>query len=213
MSKKDTLRQILGSDTTDKSVHAQALLELLKTATDQNEAIELLSLALKERDSITKRPEALQNKGITQEAWEEIARTHSSLMHEYLTTSFFKSNNVGEFAKRILDFLTVFSSDNEKTYVLASAMFSPFVPYRELPGTMRRMTQHEFDHILASNQEKAALIQYITQLPFSTTVELGSMVLQVLNDTKEKDLQLTLIAHVLNIYREKIADAVRGREE
>ncbi len=209
-TKKDTLQQILGSDTTDKSVHGQALLDVLKTAADEKEAIELLTMIFTERDSTPKRPEALRNKGIPQDEWDEIARTHGRLVGEYLKTSFFKSNTVDEFAKRVLDFIGLFPSDKEKTFALASTVFSsPFVPYRQLPGTMRRMTQHQFDHIIESNTAKEGLIGYICKLPFSTTVELASMILQVIEDEKEKDVRLALLALALNIYRSRVAQAVK----
>jgi hypothetical protein len=205
MSKLDTIRTILGSDTTDKSVHSQALLDVLKTGSDENEKADLLIVILTERDSVKKQPETLSNKGLSQEDWKTISDSYGGLAEEFMRTAFFKSSNAHEFALEIVRFLQLFADDKIQTFLLSALVFSsPYVPYKELPGQPVKMTQHDFDHIIQANPDSAGLVRYISALPFHTVVEHASMLLQVLDEEKKKEVRASLLGLALGIYRNQL---------
>jgi hypothetical protein len=213
-SKKDTLRQILGSDTTQIDVHGEALLDVLSTAADDDEAVELLTTVILERDSVEKKPTVLSNKGLSVDAWDELARSHSRLIREYLQTAFFSTNSAEEFSKKILDFMKLFPNNPERTFVFSAIIFgTPYIPYKQLPGKISTMTQHVFDHIISSNPEKRDLVRYVSGIPFSTTVEHAGMVLQVIDDVQDRDTRLALLALAFAAYRDKIRDILREADD
>lgn len=209
MSNATTLRTVLGSNTNDKSVHAQALLKVLQTATSPDERIDLLVIALVERDSVPKTPKALPNKGIPQEEWDQLVKTHSDMINGHLKMAFFKTRTAKEFATEILRLLDFFGEDNEKTFVLAKSLFSPYVPYHELPGTPAHMTSGEYKHKLQSDEKRVELIDYIQELPFDERTERASMILQVIDDTTDKELRVALLAHANFRLEKRVEQAVR----
>ncbi len=212
MSEKEaTLRAVLGSQTNDKSVLSQAILDVLRTASNEEERTQLLAIAMTERDSVEKNPRALSNKGLTKEKWDELSTSLSRLAHEHFRVAFFKSHTVQDFSKGILKVIDHFEDHEEQTFVLGTCLFSPFIPYRELPGEPVRMTAQSIHHILNSSPKMQELIEYICEIPFSTTPELASMILQVLDDVPEKNARVAFLAHALSVFQARIADAVKSQ--
>lgn len=189
------LRAVLGSQTTDKSVHAQAILQVIQGATSPDERIELLAIALVERDSVPKAPAGLPNKGIPQDLWDQLVRSHSEMIDGHLKMAFFKSTDANLFASEILRLIEFFPDENEKTFALAKSLFSPYVPYLGLPGIPVHMTEAQYRHQLESDKRRVDLIDYIMALPFDERTERASMLLQVIDDTTDKNLRVALLAH------------------
>jgi hypothetical protein len=210
MSLENNLRNVLGSQTTDKSIRAQAVLAVIQSAPAPEEKVDLLAIALCERESVTKNPKSLPNKGITQECWDELAKTHADMVNGHMKMAFFKTHNAKDFAAEILRLVDFFSDENEKTYVLAKALFSPFAPYHQLPGTPAHMTDSEYNHKLRSGGDRVQLIDYIIGLPFDERSERMSVLLQVVDDTTDKDLRVALLSHALFKLESKVIQRMRA---
>jgi hypothetical protein len=72
------MRKILGSQTTDKSIHGQAIYEALKQAGSEEERIELLEIVLSEYSKVDRHDQVLSNKGLSTDVWNEYCRVYSS---------------------------------------------------------------------------------------------------------------------------------------
>jgi len=210
MSLENNLRNVLGSQTTDKSIRAQAVLTIMLNAPSPEEKVDLLAIALCERESVTKNPKSLPNKGISQEIWDELAKTHADMVNGHMKMAFFKTQNAKDFAAQILRLIDFFPDEDEKTYVLAKALFSPYAPYHQLPGTPAHMTDSEYNHKLKSDQGRVQLIDYIVRLPFDERTERASLLLQVVDDTNDKDLRVALLSHALFKLESKVIDRIRA---
>jgi len=88
MSNANSMRKVLGSQTDDKSVLAQAILKILKAAGSPEERVELLAIALAERDSVDKDPKSLPNKGIDDSIWDQLLRTHVDIVNGHMKMAF-----------------------------------------------------------------------------------------------------------------------------
>lgn len=207
MSKQATIRAILGSQTNDKSVHAEALLKVILEAANDERA-DLLAIVLVERDKVAKSPKTLPNKGLTDDRWDMLVRTHGDMIDGALKLAFFNSRTAKEFAVEILRLIDFFPDQDEKTFAMAKAMFSPYVPYHELPGTPVHMSNSEYRHKLESDEERVGLIDYIMGLPFDERTERASMLLQVIDDTQDRDLRVALLAHSDAVREKKITEKV-----
>jgi hypothetical protein len=134
MANSAEMRTVLGSQTNDKSVAAQAVLKLIQTAISNEEKVELLAVALRERDSVTKTGKALPNKGITPDTWDTLIRTNAAMVDGFQKMAFFRSRTAEDFAAEILKLLDFFSEENERTVALAVTLWSEYVPFQDLPG-------------------------------------------------------------------------------
>lgn len=112
MSNENSVRSILGSQTDDKSVVAQALWKTLQNAGSPDERIKLLALALIERDKATKVPKSLPNKGIPDDEWDQLVKTHDDMVDGHLKLAFFKSRKANEFASEILRLVDFLETEN-----------------------------------------------------------------------------------------------------
>ncbi len=211
MSKTAELRAVLGSQTSDKSVRAEALLKVIDSADSSDERGELLATAFLERDSVTKTPKTLPNKGLPDDRWDILAKTHGDLVHGHLKMAFFKTRTAKEFAFEVLRLIDFLPDSQEKTFVLATALFSPYVPYRELPGTPVYMSNAEYRHKLESDKNRVDLIDYIMGLPFDERTERASMLLQVFDDTSDRDLRVALLAHAAFVRERKVKEVVAAK--
>lgn len=204
MSKVDTLRNILGSETSDKTVLAQAILDIMKTAVDENEVIDLLAIVLTERDSVPKYIKQLSNKGLPPDMWDQFVRTHAKIADDYLKMAFYNSSNVKDFASYAVRLINLFESEDEKTFILAEIIYSYYVPYHELPGEIINMADRQFQHIIDSNPDKAELIRFVTQIPWATHTELASVVLPILDGESNKEVRVALFAYSLALFQRKL---------
>jgi hypothetical protein len=64
------------------------------------------------------------------------------------------------------------------------------------------MTDREYHHKLSSDSKRVGLIDYIVHLPFDERTEFASMLLQVIDDSTDRDLRVALLAHA-DFEREK----------
>jgi hypothetical protein len=209
MSNDAMVRNIIGSQTDDKTVLAQALMKVFQSAQSFDEKCELLIIALVERDDVPKVPKALPNIGIAEDLWDQLSKSHSDMINGHLKMAFFKSQTVKDFAKEIFRLIDFFESENEKTYCLAKALFSPYIPYRQLPGTPVHMTNAEFKQTIESERARIQLIEYIIELPFDEYSERASMLLQVLDDTTDKNVRVALLAAAWNLHEKKIVTIMK----
>ncbi len=212
-TKEKALRNILGSDATDRSVQAQAILEVLNTAANDEEKAQLLSIVLTERDRVEKNAQVLSNKGVSDEVWEQLSKFHYDAISSHLTMAFFKSHSALDFSKHVVRMLNLFDVDDEKTYALATTISSRFIPFKELPGEPVRMSSHQFQHIIESHREKSDLIKYILKVPFPSKAELASMILQVVDDEPERTTRVALLAYSLILHQERIEKSVKAEYE
>jgi hypothetical protein len=210
MANSAEMRTVLGSQTNDKSVAAQAVLKLIQTAISNEEKVELLAVALRERDSVTKTGKALPNKGITPDTWDTLIRTNAAMVDGFQKMAFFRSRTAEDFAAEILKLLDFFSEENERTVALAVTLWSEYVPFQELPGAPVHMSTAEYQHKLASEDKKTRLIDYIIGLPFDERTETASMILQVIDDSVDKDLRVALLSHAFYKHERKIVAYVKG---
>lgn len=65
------------------------------------------------------------------------------------------------------------------------------------------MTNAEFRHKLETDEKKLELINYIIDLPFDEYTERASMLLQIIDDTKDNDLRVALLAAAWHRHEEK----------
>lgn len=209
MKTADSVRAILGSQTDDKTVVAQALLRVINAAADLNEKGEILTIALVERDNAPRIPQTLPNPGISDDRWEQLTRSHSDLVNGYLKMAFFKTSTAREFATELLRIIAFMPTEEEQTYALAKALFSPYVPYRQLPGTPVHMSDVTFRQKLASEKTRLELIEYIIGLPFGEYTEQASMLLQVLDDTADPEVRVALLAAAWRHHEARIVRAMK----
>jgi hypothetical protein len=204
MAKAAVLRTVLGSQTNDKAVLAEALLKTISTAGSDEERSDLMSIALLERDSVSKNPKSLPNKGLDQNTWDQLAKTHSDIVDGFMKMAFSKSKTAKDFALEILRLLDFVADTDATTYAFARVLFSPYVPFQQLPGTPVHMTNADYNHKLASEPKQTSLVDYISALPFDERTERASMLLQVIDDTQDKDLRVALLAHALARQEERV---------
>jgi len=208
MSNAVALRTVLGSETSDKSVLGQAILKVIQGATSPEERVDLFAIALSERDTVPKTPRALPNKGISQDDWDQLAKTHADMVDGHLKMAFFRAANVKGFASEILRLVDFVTEENEKTYVLARTLFSAYVPYRELPGKPVHMNDASYRHKLDSEKNRVGLVDYIMGLSFDQRTERASVLLQVIDDTTDKDLRVALLAHAMYVFEKQVTEGL-----
>jgi hypothetical protein len=202
------MRKVLGSQTDDKSVLAQAILKILKSAGSPEERVELFAIALTEIDSVDKDPKSLPNKGIDDATWEQLTRTHVDIINGHMKMAFSRTSSAKEFATELLRLIDFLEEDNEKTFALAQILFSPYVPYQELPGTPVHMSSAEYGHKLQSDRRRTELVNYIMGLPFDERTERASLLLQILDDTQDNELRVALLAHANYRMEQRVARRV-----
>jgi len=204
-AKEESIRSILGSETNDKSVHAQAIHEILKTAADEDERAELFAIVITERDSVPKKPKPLSNKGLSAEDWADLNNTQHKVVLSFLLRTFLRTSSALEFAKGALRVLDLFDTDDEKTFAIASIMFSPYVPYRHLPARIQPMSSERFDHLVQANKEQVDLIRYAINIPFNKTTEVASLILPILDAEQDQETRVALLAAVIGIHQSKFS--------
>ncbi|MCK4563158.1 MAG: hypothetical protein KAU94_00630 [Verrucomicrobia bacterium] len=210
MPDENTIRSILGSQTDDKSVVSQAILKVLSEVENPSQKCDLLAIALVERNSVPKVPKSLPNIGLADDIWDQLTKIQNDMVNGHLKMAFFKSQTAKDFAVEILRLVDFFPSEDEKTFALAKALFSPYIPFHQLPGTPIHMTVAEFRQKLASEKDRLELIEYIIELPFDEYTERASMLLQVLEDTPDEDVRVALLAAAWQRHEKKIVEYVEN---
>ncbi|MBA4391799.1 MAG: hypothetical protein C0399_12810 [Syntrophus sp. (in: bacteria)] len=193
-SLQSELEVAMARSTDDKTVTAEAVLSVLEKSNDAKERIDLLAFALTRRDAIERRPERAPEKGIDRERWDRLLRTHAELVRGHLKLAFSKANNVHEFAAMVTNMLEMFESREERVFAVAVVLFSQYVPFVELPKSRITMSTEKYNALLKSNNEFTEKIRFIVQVPFDDLVDEADRVLQVLDDCKDRDLRVALLA-------------------
>jgi hypothetical protein len=216
MSKTKAIREVLGAKTDDKTVRAQAILDILSSAQSQDEKAELFSIALLEITSAPKNKKVMKNAGLTDDEWDDLAKSHGDMVEGYLKMAFFKTSTAQDFSFEILRLVDFLSKPDEKTFVIAMALYSPYIPYHTLPGTPIHMTSADFKHKLKSEEKRLELIEYICGLPFDEWTEQASLLFQVITDAQDRESQVVLLAAALQrmVKREvnKVVEDLQGNE-
>lgn len=200
---EDAIRSTLGSQTNDKTVMGQAVYKVLNSVASPDDKISLLAICLVELQSVERNSKDLPNKGLTNEEWDQLTKTHAPLLDAHLKMSFFKSQSANDFSKEILRLVEFMSTENEKTFVISYALYSDYIPYRQLPGTPTHMSNEDYKHKLRAGKDRFELIQYIIALPFDEFTERASMLLQVIDDTTDRSLRVALLASAWQKIEEK----------
>lgn len=200
MERKEEIRKILGSQTTDKSVHAQALWQLIETAESREEKIELLEIVFTELTTVEKQSPVLSNKGMDIDEWNDLSRKYARMVGDFSRNAFFSTRNSKEFSGEILRLLDFFGTENEKAFCLATVTYSTnIVPYHNLPGDSVRISDEEYKQLLLANKDKANLVRYLVNLPFYDWTEAASQVLQVIDDVTDKKLRNALLSYFMTL--------------
>jgi len=195
MDKKTEMRKILGSQTTDKSIHAQAIYEVLKQASTQEDRIELLEIALAEYSKVDKHDQVLSNKGINSEDWNEYNRKYTKMVSDFTRNAYFETKNLHDFTNEILRLIDFFKTEDEKSFCIATTIFTTnIIPYREIPGDPVRISEEEYKQLLLAHKDKSELILYLVKLPFFDWNEAASQVLQVVDEVDNKKLRVALLS-------------------
>lgn len=203
MSLEKKLRTVLGAQTTKKSVHAGAILDVLELAQSDDERAQLLAIVLIERDAVQKQVIVLDNKDTIDDRWDLLNNTHYDLVMAHLKMSFFTTNNAHDFAHKILALMGQFKIREEKLFVLGTTLFStPYIPYKELPGVPKKLPQAQVVHLLESHQDDVSMLKYISELPF-TLIEEAGLVLQLLDNTENAELRQALLSFYVRVHIER----------
>ena len=198
MNLKSEIRRILGSKTDDKSVHAQAILDLLNEADSTEQKVELLEVAFIERDKVEKSPEVLKNKGLEPDVYAECGRLLGNIANQHARNAFFSTENSKEFTEEILRFIDFQKKPEDQCYCLAIILYDTnIIPYHNLPGKPVRISYDEYKQLLLSHKESAELIGYLVNLPFFDWVEATSVLLQVIDDAKDPKLRIALLSYFM----------------
>jgi len=209
MNSEEKIRKILGSQTTKKSIPAGAILDVLDGAASDNEKERLLGIALMERDSVDKQPNALEiHVSIDDDRWEILGNKYAIMTHEFVKSTYFETDSIEEYSKEMFRFLSFFKERDEKIFVFASMLYSSqFIPYRQLPSSPLDITKEKFNHLLQGGSEKRDLISYIAGLPFRTTTGEASVLLKVLDECEDNfELRSSLLAYYILKDRNRVKE-------
>ncbi len=195
MDAKAELRKVLGSQTNDKAVHAQAILSIISEVESRDEKIELLDYTITDLGKVEKHEQILSNKGIDPQRWDDLNSKLLVIVNNYVRNAFFSTKNSQEFAAELLRILDFFADPDEKAFCLAVVLYTTsVVPYHNLPGDAITLTEDEFKQLILANKDKSELMRYLVELPFFDWTQAASQVLQVIDDCGDnKKLRIALL--------------------
>lgn len=196
MDRKEELRKVLGSQTNDKAVHAQAILGVIADAESRDEKIELLEYTITNLGKVEKHEQILSNKGLDAGRWNDLDSKLTVIVHNQVRNSFFSTKNSKEFATELLRLLEFFSAPDEQTFCLGTVLYTTsVVPYHNLPGDPVTLTGDEYKQLILANKDKSELMRYLVELPFFDWTQAASQVLQVIDDCGDnKKLRIALLS-------------------
>ena len=137
------------------------------------------------------------------EKWDELNKTHLEMIRGHMKMSFFKASTAIEFADQILRLIDFFDEREAKVFCLGTALYSNYIPYRELPGIPRKISE-QARHLVDSNRTELEMIQYIAGITFNDLLEEASLVLQAIDDVKNNELRIVMLSVYIGIYLEKL---------
>lgn len=208
-SNQDIIKRILGSETNDKTIRMHAILKVLNSV-DEKEKVELLSIILTERDSVPKNTDELKEEGLSEEEWHNTISSLNQMIDGHLKNAFFKSRSVKEFSAQLIKLLSFFETETEQIICLAKYIYSPYIPFKELPGEPVRLTDEKYMHLLESNKEKIQMIKYICNLPFFQKMEEISHLLHILSEIDDHSLECALLSYYCTIRDNRVAKQVEA---
>lgn len=194
MNRKEELNKIMGSQTNDKAVHAQALWNFLAEADSREEKIELLEHVIINLSKVDKHPLMLSNKGLEPGRWSELSKKLGNIVKDHVRNAFFSTNNSKDFAAELYKLYEFLSEPDEVTFALGTTLYScAVIPYHSLPGDLFDFADDEFKQLILANKEKSELINYLVRLPFYSWTQAVSQVIQVIDDVDDQKLRVALL--------------------
>lgn len=198
----ESLGSILGAAGDDKSIKGHALYELMNNIEDAEEKNELFRVALEQRDSFPPTKRSLDFSGVTDENWDQFNQYHRPIIRSHMKLAFVNADNPNSFAKECLKIIDLFPSKDEKIFAVTSILYSAFVPYRPIIGSLKSVSESEYQDLLKTNQELRDDLNYVHGLPFEDLPSECLNVLNVLNKTDDEKLKVALLAlYVSNAIR------------
>lgn len=210
MDRKEELRKVLGSQTNDRAVHAQAILKVIAEADSHDEKIALLEYTITQLGKVEKHEQILSNKGLDAQTWNELNTKLGQIVHNHVRNAFFATKNSNEFAVELLRLLDFFVNPDEKTFCFGTVLYgTSVVPYHNLPGDPVILTDAEFNQLILANKDKSELMNYLVELPFFDWTQAASQILQVIDNCGDnKKLRIALLA----FFMMKKVKAARGND-
>ena len=194
MKSDELIRKILGSQTNNKSVRAQAIYNVLREK-NEDEKIHLLSICLTEMHLVNKNYDTLKNEGLTELQWQDLLQSLAQMIRAHINSAFFKTRTAEEFARQVLKLMNFYDTEEEKIVCLAYVLNSEFVPFIELPGERLKIDSERYNHLLSLKKDDVRLIDYIIQLPFKTMTEEASHILHILDKHDGIELRACLLGY------------------
>jgi hypothetical protein len=194
MDRKLELTKVMGSKTSNKSVHAQAMWRVIDEAESKEEKVDLLEFVVTNFGKVPTHPQVLGEKGLEPAKWNKLVKKIGSMVNDHIRNAFFSTANSRDFAGELLRLVEFFPDPEEKTVCLGTALFScNIVPYHNLPGDPVTISQEELQQLLLANKNEAELIGYLVMLPFYDWTQAAAQVLQVIDSTDDKKLRVALL--------------------
>lgn len=205
----EELASILGSTSSLKSETGSALFSLIEKAKDDGEHIKLLEIALVKRESFpdTKQPIEINIDSNVEDKWDELNQYHLEVIMSHLKLAFVQSDSIEKFSKKCFGIIELFDDVDEKIFALSSILYSPYIPYRQIVGSLKSVSSKEYNELLIKNQEFADDIIYVEKLPFEDLPSECLNVLNVLNKTADDKLKVALLSlyasNLIRRYKDK----------
>lgn len=194
MDRKAELIKILGSQTNDKAVHAQAIWNVVKDAESREEKVDLLEYVLTDIFKVPKHPLVLSNKGLDSARWADCSKKLGKIVKDQVRNAFFATSNSKQFATELLRILDFYCDPDDLTFTLGTALYScDVIPYHNLPGDPVQLSNDELTQLIAANKDRAELIKYLVSLPFFDWTQAVSQVLQVIDDVEDRKVRIALL--------------------
>lgn len=203
---------VLGACTDDKSVIAEALLDILDQAETDDEKSNLIAYTIQNRDTAPRGEQVPVQEGIPKNVWDVMVQTHTEMVRGFLRLSFARSRRVADFSHDVLRMLRLFDSRVEQIFVLAAVLYSDYVPYAEVLQGPLTLAPDQYIDLLKNNNEMAEKIRFVVRVPFMTHLDGADLVLRILDDCSDTNLRVALLALYAGVVGEQARTRLQERQ-
>lgn len=191
------LRTILGSGAPISQI-GRALVDLLAEAEGDEERVELLTVAVSQRDEVEKQPTELAAKAVPKQRWEELTLREQSEIVRFLKQALFEARSAREFAQMLQTFLAKYPAKDARAFVLANVLYSWYLPFRPLPARPEALDDEVRKRAVEEHRDAFATMHQIAILPFNKTTEQAGLALRVLESVEDRDAKVALLALLIH---------------
>jgi|GEM_PF-3440608 len=191
------LRTILGSKQPIGRI-GRAIIDLLGKAPSGDARIELLAIAVTERDAVDKCETELNAKDVTEELWKKLLQSEQLEIKRFLRINLFEARDAAAFGGALLKFLGRYPSKETKAFLLANILYSWYLPFKPLPGKPEALSDEARDRALEAHADAFAMMHHIAILPFKKTTEMAGLALKVLDSVDDPDARVALLAMLIH---------------